>query len=155
MRSSGVRRGVEQLFGDETARANERQDRIGVRAVARVDDDVEADTAKRRVWTQAVDADMEDVDALRREQTGELVQRAGSILEPRAEREVASRRDEALLQHLPQQVRVDVAAAHDRRDARAADVAVALEDRGDRRGTRALRDELLPLDEQDDRARDG
>src|SRR6185295_5007093 len=59
------------------------------------------------------------------------------------------------LERLAEEVWVDVPAAHDDADPLPADVAVRLEDRGDTRGARALREHLRALEEHDDRARDG
>src|SRR2546425_12550579 len=105
-----------------------------MRAVARVDDDIEADTAERGVRAEAVYADVQDVDVLSREHAGDVVEHAGLVLKPRPEREVAARRHEPLLQRLAEQVRVDVPAADDDGDLLPADPAIELEDRRERGG---------------------
>src|SRR2546430_474606 len=90
-RSSMGGRGREELFGGEAVRAKKSEYRVRVRAVPRVHDDVETDPAEQGGRTQAVDTDVEDVDVLAREEPRELVQHPRLVLEPRAEREVASR----------------------------------------------------------------
>ena len=82
------------------------------------------------------------------------MEHAGLVLEPRPEREVASRRHEPLLERLAEEVRVDVPAADDDADLLAADPAARLEDRRERGGARALGEKLGPLEEHDDRAGD-
>src|SRR5919198_2099609 len=135
---------AEELLDGEAAGADEIEHGAGVRPVARLDDDVEADPPERGVRAEALDAHVEDVDALRRQHAGERVQPAGLVVEPGAERGVAARAGEALLQHLSQEVWIDVPAGDDDTDARA-EGGRMLQRGGERGRAGALRQQLVPL----------
>ena len=70
---------------------NEGEDVPSVRAITRIDYDIEADTTERRVRAEAVDADVKDVDVLCGQNSCQLMQESWLVVEPRTEGEVPTR----------------------------------------------------------------
>jgi hypothetical protein len=58
--------------------------------IARVNNHVETNAAEGRVGTQAMDADVKDVDVLGREDPSELMEQSRLVVEPGAEREITT-----------------------------------------------------------------
>jgi hypothetical protein len=70
--------------------SNQREDLFGVRAISCVHYHVQADTSERSVGTETMDPYVKDVDVLRGKDPGELMQKAGLVVEPGAEGEIAT-----------------------------------------------------------------
>jgi hypothetical protein len=88
--SSGGRGGVEKLLGRKSVTPNQGQDIVSMCPIARVDNDVEPDAAKGGIRAEAVDTYMQDVDVLCGENSGQLMKKAGLVIEPCSERQVAT-----------------------------------------------------------------
>ena len=79
---------------------------------------------------------------------------AGLVVEPGPQRQVPSGTRQAVLQHLAQENRIDVSAAHDHANALPGGRYAAAEDGGQRGGAGAFGELLVALEQQQDRARD-
>lgn len=108
--------GGDRLLGRVAMLADQLQDRERMRPITRLHDQVQPDLPDPGVRPQPVDADVDDVDPLSREQAGQVVQAARLIVQPGPNRQVSSGAGEPLLEHLAKQVRIDVAAADDHAD---------------------------------------
>ena len=124
-----------------------------MRGVARDERQLDARVADGQARRLALVLDLDDVDALLREQQEQLRELARPVGHAAAHDEVAPRNREPVAHHRDEQRRVDVAAGEHRHDAAGA-ADLAGEQRRDADRARAFDDELRALEQQHDRLAD-